>query len=463
MTRAAFAVGEPGSAALRAINYSREVETFRKPRRGLFTTVPLRSLLATFAESYWAVFTRIDCERVTGVQLLTQTDMFSAEPEGRIIRRDSMPRPEDHLVRRWQVLIAGAGQMNEGNLFGKSIIADNRLAGGYLGPHAAALGFQEPGSEANLWTYAFLNTQVGTRAVRSCAFGTSVPGLRLDLLAALPIPFPEQEGVLRRVAALVRRCVEQRETYQAELRKARDILLALPEMRAALEMCSDRRARCVVWDGQLPTFNAWNYAGAGDALAFLRRKWSARLGDFLQRDGIFKGGRNARVACDPPHGVDFFSQRDVFAIRAAPRRVQRLSTNDLEVTPDLLLLASRGQMNEGALFGRIERACHLPPSATVTEDITRLRPIPGAGSLLFAFLSTSLGTALLRTTAYGTSIPGMRVDLLRDLPVPDLTSSAFSTVALQVDRASVARVEASRTESEAIRIVDEEVLPAWLV
>jgi hypothetical protein len=53
--------------------------------------------------------------------------MFAAEPFGRTIRRDSMPRPTNHEVKKWQLLIAGAGQMSGNNLFGRTIIADERL------------------------------------------------------------------------------------------------------------------------------------------------------------------------------------------------------------------------------------------------------------------------------------------------------------------------------------------------
>jgi hypothetical protein len=47
--------------------------------------------------------------------------MFAAEPMGRVIRMDSMARPERHRIRRWQVLIAGAGTLGDNELYGRSI------------------------------------------------------------------------------------------------------------------------------------------------------------------------------------------------------------------------------------------------------------------------------------------------------------------------------------------------------
>lgn len=261
--RDAFLVAKPTTSALRAINYPRELNSLSRSRRGAFRAAPLRSMLSRFGDSYWSVFTRLDCAREHGVELISQTDMFAAEPEGRVIRRDSMPRPRDHEVSRWQVLVAGAGQMGEGNLFGRSIIADNRLAGRFLGPHAVGLTFEEPGAPTNLWTYAFLNTAAGLRAVRSCAFGTSVPGLRLDLLAALSIPLPEDGRLLERVALGIRTAVSQREIYLNEVLAARAVIESVQEMREAYQLCAARKARSTVWKGPLSTLCAWNYASTG--------------------------------------------------------------------------------------------------------------------------------------------------------------------------------------------------------
>lgn len=457
MMRSAFVVDSPTGASLRALNYTPEVERLRR-RRGS-DAVLLDDLLAELGAAYGSVFVRVDCERDHGVELITQGDMFAAEPTGRVIRADSMARPERHRVRRWQVLIAGAGTLGENELYGRAIMADRRLEGSYVGPHAMVLTFREPESDQALFTYAFLLTATGLRAIRAASFGTKILGLRKDLLRSLPIPIPNAETT-RRVSSLIRRAVESREIYLRELCMAREILARLPEVQEAHAMCSRREARAVTWSGPMPTLRAWNFASTGDALSRLRRSWPRRLRDCLEPDGLFKGGRLARVACSAPHGVDLLSQRDVFAIRPVPRRIQRPSDTALGVDERMLLLASRGQMNEGALFGRVERAAHMPPAAIVSEDITRLHPRSNTLPGLLAFLSSTVGQALLRSTAYGTSIPGMRMDLLEDVPVP--SEGVLRLCAEPVQRSTDARIAAAAAESEAIRIVEEEVLPAWL-
>jgi hypothetical protein len=460
----AFLVSSPRSAALRAINYAREIELLSRPKSGAFRATRLGSLLSSCGDSYWTVFTRLDCAREHGVELITQTDMFAVEPEGRIIRRDSMPHPERHEVKRWQVLIAGAGQMGTGNLFGRSIIADARLAGRFLGPHAVALTFAEAGSDTNLWTYAFLNTELGLKAVKSCAFGTSVPGVRIDLLTEIPIPIPSDPEILSQVAAIIRKCVKQRELYLRELQEARRIVEELPDMREARSMCADRKPRAAKWSGALLTLNAWNYASAGEALPFLVRKWRARLADLVPRGGLFRGGRYQRIPCEHPFGIDFMSQRDVFQIRPTSRRIAAPAVPKTWVyVPEFSLLAGgQGTLGEGELFGQVSLVTPDIAKAGITEHLLRIQPASRAASgLLYAFLSTLVGRRLLRSTGVGTKLLSLRPDLVFALPVPEIGPEVSAKVVAHLERASAARVSAVEAEGQAIRIV-EEALPAWL-
>ena len=97
----AFTVDHPSPNRLRALNYSPSVEAFKRKadKKGC---ARLGTMLTSMGQAYGSVFTRIDCERQYGVELLSQSDMFSAEPQGRIIRRDSMPNPDNHMIRKWQ-------------------------------------------------------------------------------------------------------------------------------------------------------------------------------------------------------------------------------------------------------------------------------------------------------------------------------------------------------------------------
>lgn len=457
----AFVVRAPTHHALRALNYTPEVEAFKG--RTHLRSLALRSLLSSMGPAYGTVFTRIDCDRDAGVELITQGDMFAAEPVGRVIRLDSMSRPDRHRVRRWQVLIAGAGTLGENELYGRSIIADGRLVDRFVGPHAMVLTFEDEGGDLNLYTYAFLCSRIGIKAIRSASFGTKILGVRKDMLANLPVPIPD-DATVGRIATLVREAVKAREEYARCLATARAVVEAMPEMQEARAMCAARRARCVAWSGSLPTISAWNFASTGGALGMLLRRWEGRVGDAVDADGIFYGLRCVRVDCDAPHGVPFLSQRDVFLMRPIPRRIRRPDVPDeyLFAPAGSIVMAGRGTLGEGEIFARPTLVTPSLARNALTEDLLRIRPKKAHEAVTYTFFSTLVGLRLLRSTAVGTKILNLRTDLLRRLPLPELNEAAQRDVRARINDAVIALEHAATAEAEAIRVVEEEVLPQWL-
>lgn len=460
--RQAFVVEQPRHAALRALNYEPAVERLRQRRPGRAST-QLSDLVADMGSGYATVFSRLDCDRRHGVELLSQSDMFAAEPEGRVIRRDSMQHPERHFVKKWDVLVAGAGTLAPTELYGRALIADARLAGKYVGQDTLKLEFNAPQSDEALFAYAYLASPTGVRALRSTSYGTKILRIRRDVLSTLPVPHVDGH-TLARVAQFVRRAVEQRERYLCELRSARSVIEGLPEMQEAWAMCAERKARIARWEGPLPSMCAWNFASTGDVLGSLRRAWSGRLADVLEPNGVFNGPRFARVECQAPHGVDFCSQRDVFLMRPLPRRIARPAIPDrmLFVPREAVLAGSHGQLTDGGIFGKVELASFGAFRGGLTQDLLRLLFKAEHRAFAFTFLSTKVGQRLLKSTAVGTSIPSMRLDLLNDLPYPHASRTQRLLVEKHLTAAETARNAGTAAESEAVRIIEEEVLPAWL-
>lgn len=460
MSRAAFSVVKPNAGALRAINYSPFAERFRQTPAG--TAPRLRDLVLTAGASFGAVFTRIDCDVASGVELMSQVDVFAAEPACRVIRRDSMPRPENHLVRRGQVLIAAAGQMGESTLFGRCMLADARLAGKYLGPDVLSLSFRDEEHDGK-YVYAFLASRVGLQLVRSAAYGTSIPRVRQDLLLDLPVPEADA-GAKARIVALINTAMHERERFAAELLAARAPIEELPEMQRAYTSCAKRTVRAGMHSPPLRTLNAWNHVSTGAALPLLSDAWSARLGDVVPAGGIFNGLRFARVDCEPPHGIELLSQRDVFLLRPVPQRAVHPGVpNRVLFAPEhSILVGGAGTLGEGEIFGRAVFVSQAMSRYAVTEHMLRIQPQPEHAALAYAFLSTLVGRRFLRSTAVGTKILSMRPDLLRALPFPQVDTATAGRVTDHLHEAMRARDAAEHAEAEAIRIVETEVIPAWL-
>lgn len=457
----AFLVDEPRTTTLRALNYAPMVERIR--RAGSRSAFSLREIVKTFGPAYGTVFTRLDCDREHGVELLSQSDMFAANPRGRVIRRDSMPEPEAHRIERGHVLIAGAGTLGANELFGRSILADDRLAGKFVGPDSMTLVFEEPDRDLSLFTYAWLTSPTGVQAIRSTSYGTKILRFRHDLFTSLPVPVAPA-ALVTRVATHIRRAQLSRERFSDEAQLARSLVLANPDVAEALEACAVRKRRSVLWPGPFPSLCAWNFAAGAGAVPLLRARWKTSLRDVLVPEGVFNGPRFARIDCEAPHGIEFFSQRDVFLVRPVPRRIVRPPIPDqlLFVPQGALLVGSHGQMNEGSIFGQVELGSIVGAKAGVTQDILRIVVHERLREVAYSFLSTLVGEWLLKSTAIGTSIPLMRVDLLEALPFPDPDSLPTADIRRHVREAEKARLEAIREESEAIRLIEEEVLPQWL-
>jgi hypothetical protein len=219
-----------------------------------------------------------------------------------------------------------------------------------------------------------------------------------------------------------------------------------------------------VWSGRLPTMMAWSFASAGEAPAHLRRCWKGRLRDVLTDGGLVYGPRATRRPCKPPHGITLVSQRDIFMMREVGQRVWLSDEHVAQMvcSAGTILAGGKGQMSEGSLFGRVELWTGDRTHHAVTEDALRIIVAQPYRALAYAFLSTTVGLRLLRTAGYGTSIPKMNVDLLADLPFPEVSQDVSLAIAPLVEHAMAAKETAAKAESEAIRIIEEEVLPEWL-
>jgi hypothetical protein len=134
----------------------------------------------------------------------------------------------------------------------------------------------------------------------------------------------------------------------------------------------------------------------------------------------------------------------------------------LFVPRDAVLAGSHGQLTDGGIFGKVELASFGAHGGGLTQDLLRLLFAPKHRATAFIYLSTRVGERLLKSTAVGTSIPSMRLDLLEELPFPELAASQHAAVTEHLEAGEQARISASEAEAEAIRIVEEEVLPAWL-
>jgi hypothetical protein len=97
-----------------------------------------------------------------------------------------------------------------------------------------------------------------------------------------------------------------------------------------------------------------------------------------------------------------------------------------------------------------------------SQNILRVVPRRGAELVAYAFLSTTVGYRLLQGTAVGSAYLAINNKLVPQIPFPQISESDIVGIVAHMQQALEARAASAEAEAEAIRIVEEEVLPSWL-
>jgi type I restriction enzyme S subunit len=454
-----FNVSSVSAVSLRALNYSPIADRLRRSKRA---TKRLGDCVVGLGNSLNRV-TRVECDPDWGVRLLGQADTYALEPQGKWVRPDVVPSIERLKIAHGDLLLAGAGQVGETTLFGRPVIADRRLAESILGGDTLVL--RSPDRRQVALLFAFLLSPTGRQLLVSTAYGTSIPRIHLTLVAELPVP-EFDTGTATTLTDLVSLSVKARESYAQRMGAARERLERRPEMHAALTECRDRVMRAGTWSGPLlGTLGAWNYMSPGRALALLRDSWKTRLSDWLESDGWFYGLLRQRTPCDPSYGFPLITQRDVLSIRPLPTWIADpgVPRRSLFSEPGTVVMAGRGTLGENELFARPAAITPFLSRFALTQDLVRLVPKFEYRGPTFVFLSTLVGRRLLRTAAVGTKILQLRKDLQLALPVPDLLDSDVEAINDDYDAAVRAFDDALEAEQRIVDIIEQEVLPRWLV
>jgi hypothetical protein len=130
--------------------------------------------------------------------------------------------------------------------------------------------------------------------------------------------------------------------------------------------------------------------------------------------------------------------------------------------PGTLLLGGQGTLGEGEIFGRVEIADETWSKVALTQHILRIEPDSDVAFLAYTYFSTIVGFRFMRSCAVGTKFLGLRPSLIRALPFPEVDEKTKTLIDSHVEAAINARVTAANAEKEAIRIIEDEVLPQWL-
>lgn len=136
---------------------------------------------------YGSRYKRIESKNSSGVELLSQGDLFDTKPLGRLISTRSINNFDDEIVRKGTILIPAQGTLGENEIFGRAKFVwgylENKLAAGH------AMRFVPDSSKIpEGYLFAVLSSPYWFRMLRNTVYGTNLLGFIVPLLEELPIP-----------------------------------------------------------------------------------------------------------------------------------------------------------------------------------------------------------------------------------------------------------------------------------
>ncbi len=174
--------------------------------------------------------------------------------------------------------------------------------------------------------------------------------------------------------------------------------------------------------------------------------------------GIFIGGRAKRIyVVDPEHGIPFLSSSDM--LMASFDGVKLISRKQPELEA-LTLRKGWTLISRSGTVGNVAYAREDMDGLAGSEHIMRVVPDPQKipPGYLFAYLSSPIGTALIKSGTFGSVVDTIEPEFVGSLPVPRLDAATEQQIHESIERAAALRVDAKKKLAEAKKRFAETVL-----
>ena len=201
-------------------------------------------------------------------------------------------------------------------------------------------------------------------------------------------------------------------------------------------------------------FNSGYHLSEGTIfLKKLRKMPHKELNDIASN--IFTAGRSKRVYTKEKYGYPYLSNSDV--VRQRP--FDDCKYNSKKYGYDESSLLKEGMIVTGRV-GAIGQTAYITAEledfkAMCSDNIIRILPNENEKSgFIYAFLASKYGNTLLWRLAAGGVQPYISEDMLRDMPIPNLTESKQKEIHNLIVEASNLRVEANKLLKEAVKFFE---------
>ncbi|MCB2009553.1 MAG: hypothetical protein KDF64_02915 [Geminicoccaceae bacterium] len=311
------------------------------------------------------------------------------------------------------------------------------------------------------WVYAYLRAPTVREMMKAAQYGHIIKHLETHHIDELPIVNPADNDVLRLCNDIAQKVITCRVHAARKMTEAEaEFSAQFPTAEVSFDNAGfTNRASDVLFRGRR-RFDAWSHNPEKTALEKYL-KAGCRAWVTLRDAGcdVWLPNRFRRIPAED--GVDLIDSSQIFELN--PEYSRRISASGVSdkyngfVQPGWLMMSRSGQVY--GLLGSVAMATKQHEEKIISDDVIRIDP---GSSLLSGYLYVVLNHAVLgrprvKALAYGSSIPHIEVEDLKEWLIPRLQPTAEKQIAELAERAFTLWSEADEYENRLADIAEAEI------
>ena len=383
-------------------------------------------------------------DREHGIPFLSSSDILQADLEAvKLASKKYTPNVEDMKLQKGWTLITRSGTI------GNCAFANAKHAQKLASEDVIRLVPNNILREG--YIYAYLASKQGYSLLTQGTFGAVIQHIEPAYVASLPIPVAP-ESFQQEVDDLIQESARLREEAADALQQA------IQQVEDIIPYPSKKNVGCVssrtILSSHNRRFEANYHISEGhdiEKYIYKNFKWKplGQVCEDISRPDIFK-----RFYVQ--NGIVFLGGADIFL--ASPDSKKQLSKTKTTNISSLAIKENTILIPRSGTIGNVAWAHAGHAQKLASEDVIRLQPNDILrGGYIYAFLSSSIGKALIQKHIFGSVIQHIEPPHLKLIPIPVIEDSIIDNIHKLVIEYSKKVGKAIENERQAISMIEQEI------
>lgn len=389
-----------------------------------------------------------------GTPFLAATQVFDLRPVPR--KWLSLNRTADHaerFVRNGTILVTCSGSV------GRATLAHSSIDGILVSHDLLRVDAIDPAWRG--WVYAYLRAPSVREMMMAAQYGHIIKHLETHHLDALPLIEPSNAKTLDDCNSGFDEIIASRSSAREKMKEAEVTFQKNfgEATGASDEAVFVRRASDCLF-GNRRRFDAWSHNPQKSEIEAKLREGAAAWTSLREANcDVWLPNRFKRVPAED--GVSLIDSSQIFEIN--PDYVRRISPEGIAdknsgyVKPGWLMMSRSGQVY--GLLGSVAIATEQHQGKVVSDDVIRIAASDSVapGYLYVAMSHPELGRPRTKSLAYGSSIPHIEVEDLKNFAIPRLAADTEKRIAALAEEAFALWAKADEIENQMADTAESEV------